>query len=199
MAASSLQRLRPKPVSVLGLKLRPFSLGHFLALAAEDCAYVSEQAVSPKMEDLVFGAFVCSRTWEEYHAFIESDTLEAEVKAWAETVSLAIHKSGVLVAESAKFANYLREAQEMPHYWQEGNASHPGGTHWAIAMKSCLISRLGYSRTEALNAPFAEAMADYLALAESNGSIRLWTPEEEAMAEALREQQAAQPEAAHVQ
>jgi hypothetical protein len=185
-ATSSIHRLRAKPVSILGLKLRQFCLGHYLALAAEDVSYVSDHDASPTMEDLVFGAFVCSLTWEEYNSMIDSDSLAAEVERWALAVSLEIVKPGVLAGESKRFSDYIREATASPKYWIEGDgAARPSGIHWALAMKATLTGKLGYSRSESLNVPFAESLSDYLAQAESAGTIRLWTDDEERSIAAL--------------
>lgn len=186
MAAFSIKQLRQRPPTVLGLRLRPFSLGHYLILASEECAYVSDKEEIPTFDDLVFGVFVCALSWEEYQKHIEDETLDETLVEWGKKRGAEFTNKEAVLAESEKFANYILAATKSPNYWIEGDTGKAkGGAHWAIAMRASLSSQLGYSRTEALNAPFVESLADYLAHAESSGAIRLWSEQEQAAIEQM--------------
>lgn len=50
----------PEPWQVLGLTLRPFSVGHYIKLRRLECAFVADGAVDAQLRDLVVGVAVCS-------------------------------------------------------------------------------------------------------------------------------------------
>jgi hypothetical protein len=50
----------PEPWQVLGLTLRPFSVGHYIKLRRLDCAFVADDERPATVKDLVVGVSVCS-------------------------------------------------------------------------------------------------------------------------------------------
>lgn len=50
----------PEPWQVLGITLRPFSIGHYLKLRRLDCAFVADDSREAQLKDLIIGIIVCS-------------------------------------------------------------------------------------------------------------------------------------------
>ena len=177
MSASYIQAAIPEPHVILGRKLRPFCIGHYLILSRFDCAYVSETAANASREDLIFAVLVCSMRPREFMEFIEGDGVEDAVKEWGQKIGLFDFKE-----KSDAFQKYLTEHSKMPGFWieQDGGRS---GAHWAQSVLLCLTSQLGYTREEAEQVPLTQAFHDYLKHAENSGAIRLMTPEEIALTE----------------
>jgi len=59
-AASYHDAAFPEPWQVLGLRLRPFSLGHYLKLRRLGCAFVADDTQRATIGDLLLGVIVCS-------------------------------------------------------------------------------------------------------------------------------------------
>jgi hypothetical protein len=49
----------PEPWQILGLTLRPFSVGHYIKLRRFDCAFVADEPRDAGLQDLVIGVAVC--------------------------------------------------------------------------------------------------------------------------------------------
>ena len=172
MSASYIKAAIPEPHVILGRKLRPFCIGHYLILSRFDCAYVSETSANASREDLIFAVLVCSMRPKDFMAFVEDDGAEKAVKDWGKKVGVFDFKE-----KSDAFQNYLAEHSQMPAFWieQDGQRS---GAHWTQSVLLCLTSQLGYTREEAEEMPLTQAFHDYLKHAENNGAVRLMTPEE---------------------
>lgn len=168
----------PEPFRILGRRLRPFSLGHYLLLQR-----FGVNTESPDRSDLIVGVLICSMRHEEFLAFLEQNDFLEELRKWGKKIGLFD-----LAEKSALFNRYLNNSLREPDYipLQPGDDSGD----WAQNLKMTLTTRLGYSEAEALDLPLSKALADYYKLAEGEGLIRLITPEERAAgaanAEALR-------------
>jgi hypothetical protein len=183
----------PEPYRILGLRLRPLSLGHYLLLKRFNCAFLAADASQATREDLLLAVLICSMRHQEFLDFIEQKNFSAEVAAWGQEI-------GVFdFPEKAKlFCAYLAENLHEPEYIP----TKPGaeGGDWAQNLKMTLMTRLQHNEESALNLPLSEALADYFKLAENEGLVRIITPEDIAAAEAnsrifaeLEKQRAAAP------
>jgi hypothetical protein len=194
----------PEPWQVLGVKLLPFSFGHYLKLHRLDCAFVSEDAKAASIGDLLLGIVVCSMRsnpdpeqdpfWQWLHRE-RPDSLcgrlrwhlrrhkltpaELEILQWG-------RKVGVFqLEEKAKlFDSYIKLHSKVPPYVEEPSDSprRESGAHWAQSVIAALVAKCGYTQLEAYNVPMPKAMQDFFKHAETDGSIRLLDPE---MVEAL--------------
>jgi len=196
----------PEPYTILGLRLRPFALGHFLLMRRFGCAYAEdrERAMSNPsdlIKDFIMALVICSLTYEDFLEAISSDKLVvsskrfkwfgAEVQRvvsfrkwlahWGKVVSKASQsKDFVVLDKLALFRAYLNDGMEVPLFW-EGDANEDAptsGAHWTQSVLLVLTGELGYTQSEALNAPLSKALADYFRFAERNGLVTLMTDEE---------------------
>lgn len=195
----------PDPFCVLGLTLKPFSLGHYYNLTRHGCAFVSEKHEQATVDDLIFACLVCSMTFDEFNAWLNMPplTVAARVRevlksrSWREVVvSLSGSKPmldvvrwgrkfGVFsVAEKAElFCRYLAEHSKQPRIWIE-KESDGSGSHWAHNIFVTLTGQLGFTREQALNIPLREALLHFYKHAENMGIVRLMTDEEIELIEA---------------
>lgn len=173
-AATYAERLIPEPYTILGLRLKPLSLQHYLLMSRFGVAFVAEGEEGATLADLLTGVLICSRHWKEgeFEEFVSSGDFEKEISQWGELVGMFD------LNEKAKlFADYIREGSEIPHYWEE-DAGRPSGAHWTQCVLLVATGQLGYSRREALRAPLKTVLADYFKHAENQGLIRLMTESE---------------------
>lgn len=162
----------PDPYRVLGLRLRPFSLGHYLLLQRFGCSFIQEEAGEASLEDLILGVLICSMTHREFLQFIEQKNFLKQVGDWGKKFGLSDYKP-----KAELFLEYLKQGLHEPDYISlkptDGDRSD-----WAQNLKITLMTRLNYNEEQALNLPLSQALSDYYKLAESEGHIRLLTPED---------------------
>lgn len=163
----------PEPYQILGLKLKPLSLGRYRLLQRFNCAFVSEEETTAALDDLLIGILICSMTCRDFAEFMDQDNAEEEIKKWGERCGLFDFE------EKAKLFNaYITEASKVPEYTEEDTIGHGSGSHWSQSVEVALRSELGWSKEEIDEEPLGKALADYFKLAENKGTIRLLTDEE---------------------
>lgn len=166
----------PEPYRILGLRLRPFSLGHYLHLQRFGCAFI-DPAAKPNRNDLTFGVLICSMRFAEFLDFVEQKDFLRQIKKWGRRIGWFDF------SEKARlFASYLQASLKEPDYI-EINPGNDGGD-WVQNLQTTLITRCGYSAQTVLDEPLSKCLADYYKLAESEGLVRLLTEEDLAAAEA---------------
>lgn len=192
----------PEPYRVLGLKLKPFSLGHYFILHRHGCAFVSDEPATATREDLVFAVLVCSMTAKEFESWWSSPLLKwpAKIrsvlslifgKASLNETLAALKGDGVArdliqwgrkcgifdVCEKASlFAEYLKEHTESPKYWKE-REEEASGSHWAHNVFVTLVG-LGFPQEAVWDMSLREALAHFYKHAENCGAVRLMTDQE---------------------
>ena len=202
---SFIAALAPTPYVILGLRLLPFALGHYIWLRRFGCQFVADDEAPPTREDLVIGCLVCSMRFAEFAALLqEGNRLPPWRKAvaaarflarrhgWPELL-LALKgtaaeyevarwgaKCGLFdVAEKSKlFADYIAAGSVMPKYWVEREAKRESGGDWAQSVLLTLTSDCGFTAEQAYDMPLREAFLHFFRAAEKNGAATLMTDEE---------------------
>jgi hypothetical protein len=189
----------PEPWQVLGVKLLPFSFGHYIKLHRLGCAFVASDERGAEIGDLLLGIVVCSMRshpdpeqdpfWQWLHRELPDGWLnrmlwnlrrikvtpaELEILHWGKRVGVFGLKE-----KAELFQRYIKIHSEVPPYVEEPSdvAPRESGAHWAQSVIAALVSKCGYSQVEAYNVPMPKAMADFFKQAESDGSIRLLPPD----------------------
>lgn len=173
----------PEPYTILGQRLKPFSLGHYILLRRLKSPFVSDKQEESSVGDLIVGVIVCSRNYSGASEIIcDFDKMEVEAQRVGELNS----KSGVAenqneaIARIILFNKYVVDGSAMPGYFldNEGDYDRKLNQHWSQSVLLSLISNCGYTRDEALNCPLSQAFFDHLAFMETEGSIKLMSEEE---------------------
>lgn len=166
----------PEPYQILGLKLKPFCLGHCEHMERHGVVFASGETADATLPDLLLGVFICSQSYEQFSRFIERPKWADEIKRWGA-------KCGEFdaAAKLKLFSDYMRNGSQQPVviFEQDGKTS---GAHWIQCVKISLM-QAGYSETRAMNMPLSQALADFFKIAENNGVLRIASPLE---AEAIR-------------
>lgn len=188
----------PEPWQVLGVKLRPFSLGHYLKLSRLGCAFVSDKEESATLSDLLLGVVVCSmptatmpendpfwqwlgrteggwrwklyRFWQIIRRKPVASPAEYDAYLWGKRTGEID-----LQAKVKMLAEYIDKHSAPPPYVEEHQSTPPkaSGAHWTQSVLSCLVGKCGYTMEEALNVPVSRALADYIKQAETDGTVRI--------------------------
>ncbi len=188
----------PEPWQVLGVKLRPFSLGHYIKLSRLGCAFVAEQEQTATLSDLLLGVVVCSmptaveqdkdefwkwlaRTeggwrWKIYrfYQWLRSKPIatpaEHEAFLWGKRVGEIDFPAKVKL-----FSDYMDACSVAPPYVEEQQSTppKPSGAHWTQKVLAALVSKCGYTMDEALNVPISRALSDFIKQAETDGVVRI--------------------------
>ena len=192
----------PEPWQVLGVNLKPFSLGHYIKLYRLGCAYVADETKQPTLGDLVLGVAVCSMGshqdpakdpfwiwlnreepggWRKWFYRL-CKKLGKKVPSPAE-LDMALFGRAVGMfdfADKARlFADYIDAHSKAPAYWETGKQDGGGnGGHWSQSVLHVLVSKCGYTQEEAHNVPLSKALADFFKHAESEGAVRIMTEQE---------------------
>jgi len=196
----------PEPWQILGLRLRPFSLGHYKLLRRFGCAFVSETSEPATRGDLLLGVLICSMPVGEFAAMVDdakplrgsarlkewlrclwykqplpANDFEAALRAWGRKVGIFN-----LNNRAQMFKDYIEQQSTVPKYWEERSGGS-SGAHWAQCLEVTLRSKLGWTQTDIDTQPLCKAFADYFKHAENEGAIKLMTPDEITFIESQKE------------
>lgn len=192
----------PQPYRILGLPLRPLSLGRYRLMKRFDVAFVADGEAKMEEYDLLMGLFICSMRCDEFIRIANEGRICAEVRKWSRRIMphpwigfipwiaprwRTKNDYNVLTAINL-FKQYLAEAQVVPSYWDERPERGPSGSHWSQSMEVLLRSEVGWTTEEINEAPLSKAISDFFKLLESKGEIRIMT-EDEINAKPLTEEQ----------
>jgi len=188
---SYFQAAIPEPFRILGLALRPLSLGHYRLLKRFDCAFVADGEAKAGPGDLILGLLICSMPPGEFLSWLSSPHFYKEVRAWGRGLTPFAWLSALpwigkwyrrrwgfnVFEKVALFRRYLEEHSAVPAHWVERDGGN-SGAHWSQAMEVALRGELNWSAEEINEQPLSKAIADYFKWAENQGAIRLMSKEE---------------------
>jgi hypothetical protein len=160
----------PTPYQVLGVKLRPLTLGHLILLTKVDSPLL--QGGSVTLADLALAVMICAERWQAGHELIQRGDLDKFTAKWRKKLGK------VDVAAKAKlFRDYLEDHQRMPEvYFTAGHAGDDPGSWWGARFKVLLITKLGLTSAEVFDAPLAMLWWDYLTWMEMEKQVRFKGP-----------------------
>ena len=186
----------PEPFRILGLTLKPLSLGRYRLLKRFDCAFVADEEKSATIPDLIIGVLICSMRCDEFLKWAQSPDFGKDIRKWSKRV-VQIGPIGWIgrwlipplgrwwrkrhsfcaVEKMQLFQRYIREGQVIPKFWINDDGGESSGSHWAHSVETVLRAQ-GWSGEEIDEEPLNRALADYFKFAESKGMIRLMSDEE---------------------
>ncbi|MDA7624668.1 hypothetical protein N8697_00700 [bacterium] len=171
----------PDSWQVLGVKLRPLSLGHLILLHRYESAFVSGGLPTPA--DLVMSVLICSRTYEDSLDLVESGQFKREAKK----LDKALRVCGDVKSRCEWFVEYLEEGLAGPKLWTKDGSGQNLGAPPEQVVKVALMSKLGLSETEVLNRPFSLSLWDIATLAEMNGTLKIYSEQDAELKEQAEE------------
>jgi hypothetical protein len=176
----------PEPHTILGLRLRPFSLGHRILLKRIGNAFLSpegrasEAPVKITYDDLASAVFICAHTWKEnLEALHDLDGTQKFMRAWQRKLSgqtgwkywLGLRAPALidLPGKAKAFSAYLADGESHPSYHFE-----PGGEMDCPIeqiVKATLLSQTSLTEDEIMDRSWSLCLWDYLTLKAINGDI----------------------------
>lgn len=201
MIAADFKAAIPEPYQILGLRLLPLSLGRYRLLHRFQCAFVSEEATTAEIGDLLLGVLVCSMHCDEFVSFYQSKRFSKEVRKWSARIGATPPwfmrgKWGRLISLSPigkwwrknhsfnfvekmqLFKNYVTEAQAIPEYAPTHQSNDSSTAHWSTSVEIVLRSELNWTVDEINEGPLTKALSDYFKHLELQGLVKIFTPED---------------------
>lgn len=186
------QRVFPEPFQILGLKLKPLSLGRYRLLHRFNCAFVADEARKASFDDLLIGVLICSMEVSEFLQWCASESFGKDIQRWRKRIfpypwiglipfigkKWRARKAPNIAHKMALFQRYIKQSEDIPAYWDETENQSAATSHWSHSMEIALRSELGWSEQEINEQPLSKAMADFFKLLESHNQIRLIDPED---------------------
>jgi hypothetical protein len=159
----------PRPYTVLGMKLRPLSIGHILLMQWQGLSYVQKAEKKPAtMDDLISGSLICSMRFREYQKFLQREDLADVLKEKGRVFDL-----GTLPEKQKLFTAYLNEGTDSPEVEIPDRVTRSVllGTPWLQSLRLCLMTNLHVTSEDAFDYPYRLALWDCFSLRESEGRL----------------------------
>lgn len=159
----------PDPFVVLGLELKPLSLGHLLYLDRFDLL----PATQP--DQIATAVMLCSRPVDDIPATLADPWLAWKMRVWLWRVSPFSEIDWA--AKMLAFSDYLdAHTEEGPSTISlndsaGSNSLADSGTPWLQHLKVTLQKALNYSHADVLALPYPQALWDYYAHHEIEGNL----------------------------
>lgn len=173
----------PDPVTIIGLRLRPFCIGHAVLLQRlSNPFWVSGQA---DVDDLVMAAMICSGTYEDGLAKITKGPgfiTQCHLAGVRALLRVSPQRFNIRVG---LMASYVRDATSAgPDVWEDAaeDPRRSAGMQPLVSSYMALM-RSGLSSTEAMNLPLGQALWLVVADACTHGRARVVSDNDRKMAE----------------
>lgn len=172
----------PEPYTILGCRLRPFSLGHLFILNRIESPFVVGSD-TPDIGDFLTAILFCSNTYADGLALLDDDTMIAKVYAWGQEltgsdtwkVRLGIRDPATIewAKKAAMFCDYMADGAETPtiHFAEDGARSINAPTPQIV--KLTLMMRLGISESEIMDRPWSICLWDFCTLKAMDGQAEI--------------------------
>lgn len=171
----------PDAWEILGVKLRPFSLGHVVLLNRIQSAFLAGGV--PDFNDLASSIFICSKTYREALAVMENPNISKAMRSWAcrltgltdWRVIIGLRKCRPIdLAKSVEaFQEYIQEHSKIPDY--DFNPAYFRDMHCPEVqmVKVTLMREMGFSESEIMDRPWGACLWDYVTLRALDGKVKM--------------------------
>lgn len=154
----------PEPYTILGLRLRPYSLGHIILLHWVKSAFVL--GTKPGMEDLVTSVFICTQTYEEAIRALDNPKLPKFMLRWERKIGRFDFD-----LKAKEFADYILAHSKAPLFKLEEGKTRPNACPLVQSVKIALLSETNLTETEILNRCWSLCLWDFITLLCRTGKV----------------------------
>lgn len=174
----------PEPVVLLGLRLRPYSLGHVILLHRIESAFVTGDG-PVTIGDLAMSVLVCAHPYKEALALLDEPRLDKFMLRWharltAPTWWLRLRgqsRALDLKAKASAFAEYIEAGSKQPYYSYDVSKQGKSQLETVHAVQITLMSKTTLTEAELLDRPWGRCLFDYLALQAMDDKVTLMSEE----------------------
>lgn len=183
----------PEQYRILGVRLKPLSLGHLILMKRYECAF-AEDSTNTKagVWDLLLGVAICSRSFQEFvDWFGDDERRDAWLTEWYKSIMWECKntKGWNILHKFTLFNSYRREGIEVPLFFDESKTDDmkESGAHWIQNVITTLVTKGRFSETEIYDVPLAKALSEYFKILENEGLISFMTDWQIAEAQKAKE------------
>lgn len=176
--------LHPERITVAGVRLMPFMLGHAILLTRLHsplaCLWTGEQK-EVNVGDVALALWICQRTATESMSRIGSRLASWQVRRLAKRVA-----SIDAYAETSALMAYIANGFSGPKMRSSPDSARCGAPMLAM-LYAGLLSHFHRTDAEALNTPLALALWNRAAFLEEKGLVSVWTQDDQDLVEYAEE------------
>jgi hypothetical protein len=172
-----------EPCRLLGLDLKPFSLGHVILLHFLDNAFVT--GAPPTMEDLASAVFVCAQSYQDNLAVLHTGKVTL-VNRWGVVRLTTVGKAMQHWQRSIGAFDLGEKCREFRVYMERGS-KHPivstvhgvrpgsqlNDCPFAQVVKVALLSEMNFTEAEVMDRSWSLCLWDYFTLKMIAGELRI--------------------------
>ena len=179
----------PEPTTILGIRLRPLSLGHLVILHRLRSSFVTPDEPFT-LHDLALSVLVCSMSYKDGLKLFEKRSMESVFRLWHWKLNggllawLGLRKPAVIDYEhkATAFVEYLRRHCQSPYYSYEPSKAEPIHCPEVQLVRVALMRALRITDEEIMDRPWALCLWDNITLKALDGNVKM--PDREAIMEA---------------
>jgi len=189
----------PEPTTVLGLRLRPFSLGHVILLGRVRSSFVTE-GEPLSLHDLALSVLICSLSYTDGLSLFNNRNLDRFFKRWHSRLAgeswltrLGFRKLREIdyAQKAVEFGEYIKRASKIPNYSYRADDFKQIECPSVQIVKVTLMRDMGFREAELMDRPWGLCLWDYVTIRALAGHISLvdsdQLKEAQAAADALAE------------
>lgn len=187
----------PVPRVVLGLALRPFSLGHKLYLIREGLDFLQSielGPIRPTATQFCTAVLICAQSFEETRAMASDRLLAFKLWIWRRRIREVFTNEILFAHELGQFLTYRNEGSaEFPlsNLPRPGRESpRPPGAPYLLRLHHFLMITLGLSEAQAWDYPYGLSKLRWGAHWEQEGGLDLYNDYDGAHDKFVAEQEA---------
>ena len=170
------EALIPEPFIVLGVRLKPFTLGHAALLMrfGGECWIDGGEC---GLDELLLGVAVCSSdSFDAFRADIYDGWISKRIEELAEKV-----EAGDAQKEMDLFTRYIQEGTNGPKMLFQESDRKETRSHAIQSLRVQLMRFFRIPQSEVMDVPVSVALWDMATLSEMNGVAKIWTEEDDAL------------------
>jgi hypothetical protein len=160
-----------EPYVVLGVRLRPLTIGHAILLHRLGGAAFFEHGQSVTFDELALGVVVCSsESWASFTGEFYGGKIAERIIALADSC-----KSGDIDAEITHFCEYLTAGMQGPKLLIEESDTRTLGAHFLQILRVQMKRIFRTSELDVMDVPIAVALWDISTVMELDNQGKIWT------------------------
>lgn len=176
----------PEPTTLLGLKLRPFSLGHRLLLHRIKSYFVGEDE-DLGYEDLALSVLICSQTYEKAISYLDDPDLQKFMGKWADQLTgrgvltrLGLKRLSVipLADKAAEFASYMQRGVRKLSYSSKGEGRNIPLPDIQVIRVTLLRNFGGLTDEVLMDRPWGLCVEDYITIHTLDDNVTMYDASE---------------------
>jgi len=176
----------PEPRTILGLKLRPLSLGHIILLNRVGSPFFTEG--EPSFADLATAVLICSLPYKEGLDVLNDPGIDSFMSKWHNRITgsdsvlvrLGFKKPQLIdfPAKFKAFSDYISEHTKTPFYRYEPGDFRPMDCPYSQVIKITLMRDLNITEAELLDRSWLMCLWDFVTLKAMAGHVIMGGEEE---------------------